>query len=128
MDLVAAIGVNFVVPLLGVVVFILLCRRMQRTQVQSPPFFSYFILFVTFGGWLMVFLTDLFWKWSGMASLGVFYLLFVAPLITAGAALNLRNRRALSGFHRSAYIASIAYSGLMLMALGGWFGAHFLAG
>jgi hypothetical protein len=63
-----------------------------------------------------------------MASLGVFYLLFVAPLITAGAALNLRNRRALSGFHRSAYIASIAYSGLMLMALGGWFGAHFWPG
>jgi hypothetical protein len=124
---VAAIGVNILVPLLGVIVFALLCRRMWRKHVQSPPFFSYFILFATFGGWLVVLLTALFWEWSGMASLGVFYLVFVAPFVTAGVAFSLRRCLALSIFHRVAYIASMVYSGLMLITLGVWLGIHFLA-
>ena len=128
MNWIAAIGVNFLVPLLGVIIFALLCRRMRRSHVQSPPFFSYFILFVTFGGWLIVCLTALFWKWSGMASLGVFSLVFVAPFVTAGVAFGLRTRRAVSGFHRNAYIASVAYSALTLTTLGGWLGLHFLLG
>jgi hypothetical protein len=123
-----AIGVNLLVPLLGVVAFALLCRRMQRRDIQSPPYFSYFILFATFGGWLMVCLTALFWKWSGMASLGVFSLMLVAPFLTAGIAFSLRNRRSLSAFHRSAYVASIAYSCMAWTALGTWLGFHFLAG
>jgi hypothetical protein len=128
MNWMAAIGVNFLVPLLGVIVFALLCRRMRRTHVQSPPFFSYFVLFATFGGWLMACLTALFWKWSGMASLGVFSLILVAPFVTAGVAFSLRNRRDLSGFHQSAYMVSITYSALALVALGGWLGVHFLVG
>jgi hypothetical protein len=128
MNWVTAIGIHLLVPLLGVVVFALFCRWMRQTHVRSPPYLSYFILFATFGGWLMVGLTALFWKWSGMASLGVFSLVLVAPFVTAGVAFRLRNRRALSAFHRSAYIASIAYSGLALAALGGWLGAHFLVG
>src|SRR5258706_13631645 len=120
MNWMAVIGVNFLVPLLGVIIFALLCRRMRRMDVQSPPFFSYFVLFATFGGWLVVCLTAIFWKWSGMASLGVFSLILVAPFVTAGVAFSLRNRRDLSGFHQSAYMASITYSALTLVALGGW--------
>jgi hypothetical protein len=128
MNWVAAIGVNFLVPLLGAMAFVFLCRLMRQTQIQSPPFFAYFILFATFGGWLMVCLTTLFWKWSGMASLGVFFLILVAPFVTAGAAFNLRSRRVISRFHWSAYAASIAYSALTLTALGGWLGVHLLVG
>lgn len=125
--MVAAISVNFLVPLLGVIVFALLCRKMSRMDLQSPPFFSYFILFATIGGWLVVFLTAFFWEWSGMASLGFVYLVFVAPLLTAGAAFSLRHCVALSVFHRVAYIASIVYSGLMLITLGIWLGIYFFA-
>jgi hypothetical protein len=125
---VAAIGVNFLVPLLGVIALALLCRRMRRAQVQSPPFFSYFILFAAFGGWLVVGLTALFWKWSGMASLGVFSLILVAPFVTAEVALSLRNRRAFSAFHQSAYVASIAYSALTLMTLGAGLASTFSSG
>jgi fructose-specific phosphotransferase system IIC component len=128
MNWVAAIGIYFFIPLLGVIVFALLCRWMRRTHLQSPPFLSYFILFATFGGWLLVCLTALFWKWSGMASLGVFSLVLVAPFVTAGVAFSLRSRRALSGFHRYAYIASVAYSASTLTALGSWLGVHFLLG
>ena len=97
---------------------------MLRTHIQSPLFFYYFILFATYGGWLMVLLTALFWEWSG-ASLGVFYLVLVAPFVTAGVTFSLRGSYALSVFHRVAYIASMAYSGLMVVTLGVWLGMRF---
>src|SRR3954454_15085481 len=103
MDWITVIAVNILIPLLGVICFAALCRRMQRAQLQSPPFFSYFILFATYGGWLVVCMTALFWKWSGMASLGVAALILVAPFLTAGVAFGLRNRQTLSSFHRGAY-------------------------
>jgi hypothetical protein len=124
---IAGITVNILVPLLGVVVFVLLCRRMKRTHIQSPPFLYYFILFATYGGWLMVLLTALFWEWSGMASLGVLYLVLIAPFVTAGIALGLRSSYTFSAFHRVAYIASIVYSGLMALTIVVRFGIPFFA-
>ena len=124
---IAGIGVNILVPLLGVVVFVLLCRRIRQAQIQSPPFFYYFILFATYGGWLMVLLTALFWEWSGMASLGVLYLVLIAPFVTAGIAYSLHSSYSLSVFHRVAYIASIVYSGLMLVTLEMRFGIPFFS-
>jgi len=118
LEVIAFIGIHVVVPLLGTTVFALLCRKMQQTHVQSPPFLSYFILFAIFGGWLMVCLTALFWRWSGMASIGIAGLVLVAPFVTAGVAISLRSRQTLSAFHRGAYFASIAYCCLTLPALG----------
>jgi hypothetical protein len=118
MNWITAIAIHLLVPLLGVIVFVSLCRRMQRTHVPSPPFLSYFILFATFGGLLMVCLTALFWQWSGLASLSVFYLVIVAPFLTAGIALGLWKRRSLSTFHRAAFVASMAYCCLAAPALG----------
>jgi len=120
--IIAAVGVNLVVPLTGVVAFVLLCRWMSRARIQSPPFFSYLILFANFGGWLMVLLTALFWQWSGMASLGVFYLAFAAPFLTAVLAWNLRHRRALSAFHKSAFYLSFLYSGVIFLLVLCWIG------
>jgi heme O synthase-like polyprenyltransferase len=84
-------------------------------------------LFATFGGWLVLLLTALFWEWSGMASLGFLYLVLVAPVGTAALAWSLYRRRAMSGFHRSAFVASISYSGLVLATLLGWLVARLLA-
>ena len=124
--IIAGLSVNLLLPLLGVGLFAWLCRCMRKANIPSPPYYSYFILFITFGGWLMVIFTALFWEWSGMASLGFVYLVFVAPLVTAGVAYNLYNRRALSPFHRNAYFASIAYSGLLILAFVVWLGARCL--
>jgi len=124
---IAAIGVNILVPLLGVILFVLLCRRIRRARIQPPPFGQYFILFVAYGGWLMVLLTALFWEWSGIASLGFFYLVLIAPFLTAGAAFSLRRRYASSVFHRVAFIASLVYSGLMVVTIAVWLGSSFLS-
>jgi len=122
------IGVNLLAPALGVIVFVLLCRRMQRMNIQSSPDVQCAFLFLTYGGWLMVLLTGLFWEWSGIASLGAFYLILVAPFVMAGVALSLRRSYGLSVFHRVAFIASIVYSGLAVGALRVWLVFHFIAG
>jgi len=109
-----AVAIYLLVPFLGVAVFLLVCRQMSRARIPSPPYFAYFVLFGIFGGWLLVLLTGLFWKWSGMASIGVFGLVLIAPLVTAALAVWLNPRRALSSFHRGAFAASVGYSVLIL--------------
>ena len=118
--------INVLVPFLGVVVFYLLCRRMRRAGIQSAPFLAYFILFSVFGGWLVMALTVLFWEWSGMASLGLLYLLGVAPFITAAVAVDLQKRRSVSAFHNRAYFASIGYSGFAALFLMCWLGTLYI--
>ena len=62
---------------------------MKDNNIESPPFVPLFLLFVTYGGWLIVLLTKLFWVWSGMATLGIAYLIltaFLAAALRAGGA------------------------------------------
>ena len=55
---------NFVVPLVGFKVFLLLRERMLERQVERPPVVPLFISLATYGGLLMVVITLLFWRWS----------------------------------------------------------------
>jgi len=114
-QILTAVAIYLLVPFAGFAVFCWLCLRMRLAGIPDPPFVSYFILFATFGGWLVVALTALFWEWSGMASLGVFYLVFAAPCITGVLAWRLRQRRPLSAFHRGAFFTSAIYSGLIVV-------------
>jgi len=123
---ITVVTIHLVVPFAGVLVFLWLCRRMWRSNIPSPPYFAGFVLFATFGGWLLVALTALFWKWSGMASIGVFALAFGAPLITTALTWSLRTRRRLSRFHRMAFAASITYSAVMFTTVATWLGIQIL--
>jgi hypothetical protein len=119
LHIIPAVGISLVVPLIGVIMFVLLCRWMRRLRTESPPIMAYFILFTVFGGWLMVLLTVLFWKWSGMASLGILYLMVVAPFLTAASAFELheQNRRKLTSFHRSAFVLNVGYTVMMFIVV-----------
>lgn len=119
-----AVAIHLLVPCAGVIAFLLLCRRMSEADIPSPPYFEWFVLFGTFGGWLLVALTALFWQWSGMASIGVLALVLVAPLVTAALAVSLRMRWALSRFHRTAFAAALGYSAVMLAAVIVWLLIH----
>jgi len=116
------IVIHIVVPLGGVAFFLGFCFRMRKASIPSPPFGPWFIIFFSVGGWLLIALTVLFWKWSGLASIGFVFLVFVAPWITAGAAWRLRGRRLISSFHRCAFLGGVAYSGLMLLLALVWTG------
>jgi hypothetical protein len=122
------IAIYLLVPFAGTVAFLLLCRWMSRANIPSPPYFSCFVLFGTFGGWLLVVLTAEFWEWSGMATIGVFGLVFVAPFVTAGLAVSLFDRQTWSRLHRGAFVGSVCYSGLMLGTVLGWLGIQIFGG
>jgi hypothetical protein len=104
-----AVGIHLVTPALGVAVYVWFCLRMRRT-VSEPPYFTYFFLFATIGSWLLVVLTALFWSWSGMASLGVFFLLFGSPFIALAFAFFMYPERSDSAFHRWAVRACLSYA------------------
>ena len=84
---------------------------------MSPPTIPFFILFATFGGWLLVVLTAWLWEWSGMSSIGMIYLILVAPVVTTVMFWNLRSQRTLSAFHRCAFVLSGTYTGFIIIAV-----------
>jgi len=69
-----------IVPIVGVIIYLILRRRMIFKSVIKPPIWEMFIIFFTYGGLLTLILTVFFWEWSGLSSLGVFYLIFLAPV------------------------------------------------
>ena len=71
-------------------------RKMSAARIDSPPTVPFFVLFFTLGGWVLVLLTAWLWEWSGLASLGMIYLLLVAPVLTGVMPWKLRSQRTLS--------------------------------
>jgi hypothetical protein len=66
--------VVFVPPPIGLAHYLWLRRRMTDRRLRWLAFWCYF----SYGGLLQTVLTALFWYWSGMASLGFAYLVFIA--------------------------------------------------
>lgn len=79
-EILTAIVIHLIVPLIGLGLFLRLRNKMKKEKITNPPTAELFIIFTTYGGLLLVALTSLFWKWSGMASLGTFYLILGAPV------------------------------------------------
>lgn len=115
--MVIPVSIYVVMPIIGISAFWLLIRRMRREGVVAPPEVAFFILFFTVGGWLQVLLTAWFWEWSGLASIGMVYLVFIAPVLTAVMFWRLRSSRALSVFHRCAFFVSGAYTCIIAVGL-----------
>jgi uncharacterized membrane protein SirB2 len=81
-------------------------QRNKKTTDDVPKIELLIICF-TYGGLLLVVLTELFGRWSGMASLGTFYLILVAPIIMGVIAY--RHRHAKTKYHKSVYIFGLLY-------------------
>ena len=111
------IAIYVLVPFGGLRLYQTVDARMDRMNVPDPPRVVLGILFFNYGGLLLVILTDIFWYWSGLASLGVLYLIAVAPVILAGTTAGLYLKRNVSGFHKLAFAGSVAYVILSLVAL-----------
>jgi hypothetical protein len=68
-----ALLIHVVVPAAGIWLYVR-CRREGQSAGAPPRFALYvFVLFFVWGGVLLITLTSLFWYWSGMASLGIFF-------------------------------------------------------
>lgn len=85
---------------------------------SGPPVIRVSVLWATYGAWLLVLLTALFWYWSGAASLGFFTLVLLAPVVTAGIAMRTWRERALSRAHKLVFWAAAAYPvGIIVLLL-----------
>lgn len=108
-EIIKDILIHLVVPLAALVSYRLLVRKMDRENIIDPPTVGMIIVFATYGGLLLVVLTNYFWQWSGMASLGLAYLLLVAPFVMGGIAYRYYYRRHISRYHNAVFKAGILY-------------------
>ena len=108
-DALAAVLIHLVTPAAGLALYVWLCVRMRRAT-SEPPYLTYLFLFGAGGGWLLIVLTELFWRWSGMASLGTFFLLLISPFIAAAFAFFMHTERRASRFHLWAARLCLAYA------------------
>jgi hypothetical protein len=108
-EIITALIIHLFIPLAGLIYFISLVRRMKKENISDPPTVELFIIFSTYGGLLLVVLTTLFWEWSGMASLGTFYLLIGAPIVMGIIAYRQRATFERSMYHKWSYHAALLY-------------------
>ena len=101
--------IYFIIPLLGFGIFLWLRQRMLKGGADLYLLIEYFLLFATYGGLLQVVLTALFWYGSGLASLGIFYLLFGASVLMGVIAYRNSKRKKESIYHFWAWRMAILY-------------------
>ena len=107
--------IYLVVPMLGLATFLRL-RRITAPYADALSLdLRLFALFVVYGGWVLVLLTGLFWKWSGAASLGVGFLLFGAPLVLLAIGIASFPHRRETPLHRLVFWAAAFYIPLVLV-------------
>lgn len=104
-----AIFIHFVIPLIGIVLFLKVKKNIQKKNIDSPPLKEVFFLFFTYGGLVIVLLTSLFWVWSGLASLGVFFLELIAPIVMLILVFKFKNKRNRSVYHKQVFYFSLLY-------------------
>lgn len=109
--------ITLVVPLVGLALFLRLRSALRPYPNASALTARAFAVFVTYGGWLLVALTSLFWYWSGLASLGAAYLFLLAPLIMPAVAFLTRNDRRLSRVHAAIFWTAASYVPLLCLGL-----------
>jgi len=100
-----------------IVVTIIHLFRMKDKTIPRPPYISIGVLFLIYGGWIMIWVTSIFWKWSGLASLGIFFLILVAPFISLFLIIYFKKLRTLSVYHATVFKASIGYYPFLLFML-----------
>ena len=108
-EIVTALGIHVMVPLIGIYFFIRLIRKIEQSEIPDPPYISMFMIFATYGGFLIVVLTTLFWKWSGMASIGYAYLILIAPFLMGYIAISNFKKKEVSIYHEWAYRAGMFF-------------------
>lgn len=126
-EIIIALTIHLFLPLIGLFYFIRLRAKMKKEEIQNAPIIELFIIFATYGGLLLVILTTLLWKWSGMASLGSFYLILGAPIAMGIIAYRHRKSKKDSKYHKWTYLSGILYfiiTPLVILIL--WFVIEYL--
>ncbi len=101
--------IHVVIPLIGIMAYRNLVRKIKRENIPEPPIWSLFFVFATYGSLLVMILSSFMGHWSGMASLGAAYLVLVAPFIMGLVVLRIYEFKPLSKYHRAVFKAAALY-------------------
>ena len=122
-EIIAGLIIYLFLPIIGLIYFFKIKNKMVLEGIKNQPIVEMFLHFVTYGGLLLVVLTSLFLKWSGLASLGTFYLIIGAPIIMGIVISKQSKNKELSKYHFWTYnlgvlyflIAPVSFLGLFLL-------------
>ncbi|TNE79821.1 MAG: hypothetical protein EP332_09580 [Bacteroidetes bacterium] len=91
---------------------------MRKEKVSQPPILPLFIAFACYGALLVLMATHLFWSWSGMASLGLLFQIFISPILMLWVALESSRNLVLSSYHLWIFrVAGLYFIVLLILAL-----------
>ena len=86
---------------------------------------SLFWIFGIYGVALILMLTTLFWKWSGMASIGAFGLISFGSLLMIGISIINFKKKNVSVYHKFSLYASISF---LILIIGTFLFANLIRG
>ena len=109
--------VHIAIPVLGMAVYLMLLRKMKNDGTPNPPSTELFWLFGIYGVVVILVLTSLIWKWSGMASIGAFLAIIIGPIIAGISAFSVYKNRKLTKYHIFTYWLSMGYIGFVLLVI-----------
>jgi hypothetical protein len=108
-DIIIAFLIHLVIPLIGLLYFLKISIQMKKEKIVAVPLISLFIIFATYGSLLLIMLISVFWRWSGMASLGMLYLILGAPILMGLIAFRYQKKKGISKYHNWTFISSACY-------------------
>jgi len=114
-DWIIFLFIHVIVPVIGITVYTMLVRRMKQDQTTNPPIIQLFWIFGTYGVAIILILTSLIWKWSGMASIGAFASVTVGLIITVITAFSVFKKMNQSKYHNLTFWLSISYIGFVIL-------------
>jgi FtsH-binding integral membrane protein len=109
--------IHVITPIIGLLGFLFLKKKILKESIENPPLIDLFFIFSIYGGILLIILTELFWKWSGMASLGAFFLTIPGFVIMAIIGYRNYKFRHVSIYHKISYLCGLAYCIIMPLTI-----------
>src|SRR4051812_36221951 len=114
-ELIPGLFIHLVVPLAGLIWYIKLCRQLRKRGAPAGLSTQLFIIFLCWGGVLLEALTGMFWHWSGLATVGTFFLILVAPVLLFFVTLGLERQKLQFTAQRNALYACYGYYALLIL-------------
>lgn len=113
-DLIPALAIHFVLPSLGIFVYNYLVKKLQNQGVAAPPEHGVFWSVLNYTALLFCILIALFWHPNGLGSIAFFYVVLVAPFVSAFVAFKIHPVRSQSIYHKGVYWSSFIYLLILL--------------
>ncbi|QNF33196.1 hypothetical protein HUW51_10830 [Adhaeribacter swui] len=117
MEILTFLLIHVITPIIGLLGYLFLKKRILKESIENPPLIDLFFIFSIYGGILLIILTELFWKWSGMASLGAFFLTIPGFVIMAIIGYRNYKLRHISMYHKMSYLCGLAYCIIMPLTI-----------